>query len=805
MGTHNGKNITNLIIDINNIIVQSYNILKNVVEPNFDITNNIQIIFDELFMNLKIATNSSSSTPRDDDKITKYKEFVCSIIDQISKIENLNDYLNEISKTLINYDYIKIPRWCYHLSNDIYKYKFALSSDMFNDNLKQDISKQEILSASFDAMYGHDFKLQIITQLGEYFLTAIQEINPYSIDDSISISAMEDTCIKQTLQLNNFSTINQDGDSFSVCFNPEINYLIVNKTEMLYRESEIPWNITFSPLVRQPIYAAVDFVSGEPSISVILSQQVNFIKQQEINKEEILPFSLLDVTNEQTLVNTRNEINKNTIYNEFYSVMTLFDGAAPYGGKPFYILDNYDIEINFGKEGKGKLKITTIDNKITETDLDANWFKSRIDTINSDFLNVFRDLDENTKNILVNRDVEYAFKLNQIFGTILNSANRKLSKTTAQSIFTKFNQLVGEIKNRVSLLGQEGVSRSRRAPQNNGHFLQNEYQEFSSYGIIDKLDEIIASIYESDLTNFNALLLKYIKIVTETFENKEDPEYIKKTYLLLQILEVTVKTIFTENLSGLFVSLDYANSGDLEKLTGDKIKQQIQIIYDQLAKARHLVELTNSFVVFMREKENNQRSIFTPIKLTDTEPIQRAYFSEPRGAYNTGKINNPVSSTNVSPLIFSSLNKDLNTSSEDEKTPVATQRDSAPNTGQMITVPGPFAINTPPQQSYLAPASTTENARLIELQQENEKLNHNLEEKDIEINNLKEDIERLKKSSGTKRESELILESQSPRYSKTEEGKSQIKGGNCGGKNNKHKITFKNHQNKKVHKQSVKK
>ena len=741
LGRENGENITNFIIDINNILVESYNNLKNIIDERIDIKNNIQIIFDELFLNIKTSSAPATSASPTNAKITKYKEFVCTIIDKISRIENLNEYLNEISKTLIGYDYIKIPRWCYHLSKDIYKYKFALSSNIFDANFKKDISKQEILSATFDAMYGHDFKLQTITQLGDFFLTAIQEPNPYSIDESISISAMEDTCIKQTLSLNNYSTINQDGDNFSVCFNPEINYLIVNKTDMLYRESEIPWNITFSPLIREPIYAAVDFVSGEPSISVILSQQVNFIKQQqEINNKEILPFSLLDVTNETTLAETRKEIDKYTIYRELFSVMTLYDGAAPYGGKPFYILDNYEIVINFGRGEEGELKITTLDNKIPENELDANWFKSRIHVINSDFLNVFRDLDDNTKSILINKDFEHAFKLNQIFGTILNSANRKLSKTTAQSIFSKFNQLVGEIKSRVSLLGQEGISRSRRTQTPSGHFSPEDYQEFSDNRIIDKLNEMIADIYESDLTDFNALLLQYIQIVTSAFKNKENPEYIKMTKLLLRILEVTVKTIFTEDLSGLFVSLDYTNSSDLLKVTDNVIKDQLKFIREKLERARQLVSLTNSFILFMRKKEETQRSIFTPVKLTDRAEIQRAYLSDPLGAYNVGNKTNQGSSSNVSPLLSSSLNKDLNSSSEDEKTPVATQIDSAPNTQQMITtVPGPFGPNTPPPQIQSQSGEiTVDDPRLRELEKQINQLRDEIEQKDIMINNLKQ-------------------------------------------------------------------
>jgi hypothetical protein len=476
---------------------------------------------------------------------------------------------------------------------------YPLNEEVFKD-LKQQVSIEEITSATYDAMYGHDFKLPIITELGSYFLKSLNVSEPYLIDDSIPHSKIEDVCISQTLQSNNYSTINQDGDNFSICFNSNINYLVVGKSEMFYRESEIPWNITFSPLISQPIYASVDFVSGEPSISVLLSQQVNFIKQRNINQKEILPFSLLDEgASDVKIKDVINEINDNTTYNEFYTVLTLFDGAAPYGGKPFYVLDAYDSSIQFGNNKENALKISTSTTEETDV-LQKKWLDDRVKTINTDFLEKLSDLSDNQKTILANKDFEPSYKFNQIWGTILNSTNTKLKKKITESIYSKFNQLVGEIKNKVSLLNQPPqLGRSSRSglQQNNGHF--KDYQQFNNQQIENMINEIIEYTLSSEDENFYAMMSKYILLIEDANNNADK---VNDALILLNILEVTVKTLFTEDITGVFISLDYKNISDIGQQDQEIINREMNKFQKEIQKTDYKRIMRDVFNTEMKKK-----------------------------------------------------------------------------------------------------------------------------------------------------------------------------------------------------------
>ena len=409
-------------------------------------------------------------------------------------------------------------------------------------------------------------------------------------------------------------------------------------------------------------------------------------------------------------------------------------------------------------------------------------------------------------NILLNKENTNSLFLNKIIGTILNSTNKKLSKTTSQGIFSKFNQLVGEIKNKTSLIAKEG--RSRRSEPESGHFTKEFYDKISTYNreindkkiniIIDQLDKIIQASIEnfekidepSKSTKFEMLVVQFILLI-----NNQPPEIVE---ILLHVFEITVKTLFTEDLYGLFISLDYINltNDELTKKQEGLINDQIDKMRKQIENYRKIFDLKQTFDRFMRDKKG---TIFTPEKITESIGIRPF-----QSAQAVLQSNIPKNIENISPLhnaqLFQESNQpspEINTqiSVDDKITPI-NRKENIQN--PIISVPGPFGPTTSPLLS--ANEITIDDPRLIELQQKNNQLRNEIQEKDNEIINLKEDIERLEKKTGIKRESELILESQSPRYSKTddsEEGKSQIKGGNGGSNNPNHKITFKNRRTKK--------
>lgn len=570
----NKKEVVNMVIYISGVVTDYYTrILDNYKRNNIE---NKNIILQDI---IQLQVDSLFYSKDEEYENENAQRKLCELIYKISLIDNLKENLRMLSYVLSSKDNFEVHRWTYHISNDVFKYMFPLTQQRFKGSeLKNKISIEEILSATADAMYGHDFALSCITDLGRAFLTAVGEADVYNIDNDLSYSKKEDLCISQTLQLNHFSTINQHGDKFSINFNSDSNYLVVDRKEMFYRNSEIPWNITASPLINQAIIASVDFVSGEPSISVVLSEQVNLIKQRNIRKQQVLAFSVL--TQSEDLAQKLIEIEKNTNYREYNGVTTLYDGAAPYGGLPIYKLDQYVSSMNIAlkpskKERVDEENITlTVTTNTTETEeiLRSNWASERIRESGVDYFENTLIPNVVTPNVVIGLSEEQKeqlskpprssplYKFNLIWGTILNSKS-KMTQQFRKEIFGEFNSVVTEIQNKIEQLNEGRSERSRRAStqQPMSRFFPN-FKNTTEYSIFDDdmVQEQIKKIYEAvdgnenkSLEKFDVMMIEYFKILT----GSDTDDKTKET--LLTILEVAVRTckVCSDDPDGIFKSL----------------------------------------------------------------------------------------------------------------------------------------------------------------------------------------------------------------------------------------------------------
>jgi hypothetical protein len=225
----NFKNISNFLIDINYYVCEFYeNIIPlNIFQGIDNFQNNIQKVFDDLFLYQNRGDENNRNNILDGVIQNLY-----TLIYNISNIPDLVKNLKRITHILIiPEEQFIVNRWTYHLSNDIFKYMFPLFKELFEEpywegkTLKEAISQQEVLSATFDAMYGHDFKFGFMRTLGNAFLESIGEENNYRMEN-IAASNLEQECIIQTLELNNYSTLNQHGDKF--------NIILINKLKFQF-------------------------------------------------------------------------------------------------------------------------------------------------------------------------------------------------------------------------------------------------------------------------------------------------------------------------------------------------------------------------------------------------------------------------------------------------------------------------------------------------------------------------------------------------------------------------------------------
>jgi hypothetical protein len=192
----NNIDVTNFLQKIIEYMLKFYEKLGEInTNISLDISNisdDIQKVFDELFIYQDNQHNL------DKEKVDSLLTEVYELIYNISSIPKLIDVLNNIESILIQSEeqYI-VDRWTYHLSNDIFKFKAPLYKDLFTKNngeLKKKISRAEILSATYDAMYGHDFPFEFIRTLGSQFLQQINETNVYNdMEKEVVASKLEHT------------------------------------------------------------------------------------------------------------------------------------------------------------------------------------------------------------------------------------------------------------------------------------------------------------------------------------------------------------------------------------------------------------------------------------------------------------------------------------------------------------------------------------------------------------------------------------------------------------------------------------
>lgn len=582
----NYSNVLDVLVKINNFVLLFFeNLLPQVLDVTV-IQDQIQKVFDDLF----IYQNTQKINSDHENNIKQ----LYILIYNISNIPELINCLEIISNILIipEEEYFIVNRWTYHLSNDIFKYRYPLYKELFTEKywdnktktLKEEISKEEIFSATYDAMYGHDFPYNFIKDLGKKFLTAISQADKYDMKN-IAPSNIEHNCIIQTLSMNKYSTLNQHGDKFSIKLNSTKNYLVSDKNEMYFRLPEKPWNITLSPLFKQTLYSSVDFVSGEPAISLLLVEQVNYIKS--ISNKGVFVYDIANDENRIEKINTiSQEINTETNYNEIFNPCSLFDGAAPYGGKPIYFLDettnpyisDYIINISGGKKSKStsnsKIKFSII-TKTTETgqELIQNWIMKRIQETNeiksNDSPEVINAL---TPSLIINKINEYqknVIKFNEIWGSILNSSNR-LSNDTKDFIVDTFRKIIGNISSEVTKLKQPNKATEQRSSRNQTVNIGNYFDDNQQFNN-DTIQEFISTLENNKIlknkNTFNQLMSYYAVIIKE---QPNDSTYQNNITNFLKILEICIRKTIVLNPYGIFKGLPILNDEIVLTNEGDE-------------------------------------------------------------------------------------------------------------------------------------------------------------------------------------------------------------------------------------------
>jgi hypothetical protein len=323
------------------------------------IPGTIEAQFNSLFFKKKEVNNISIYSEDDFKNLSNFIKGIYEVLlspTHSQQGNNLN-LLDKISDNIfVKKTNFKCQKWTYYVATDVFRLLYPQSQSKTNDNFKNDISFGEILAATIDGTYGHDFAgLDCIQKLGEKFMNIsasyytennVKDTGEMNIDIDDNNAKMyndlilgrdskkdEDEAIKKCLEQSKCVTIDQTEDVFRINFNPDTNYL-TGKTSIGNPQY---WNFFDSLFSLKPLILAVDFTTGLQPYSHVAASEVG-VKEKAIESEElknpIKPNQLQDIVSEQ--------IKENGTGFELMGVNALFDGAASYGIYPKYVVNAAD-------------------------------------------------------------------------------------------------------------------------------------------------------------------------------------------------------------------------------------------------------------------------------------------------------------------------------------------------------------------------------------------------------------------------------------------------------------------------------
>jgi len=288
-----------------------------------------------------------------------------------------------------------IPRWIHQFSVDIHTARPGNEINKLTDAEETNISIAEIIAATEDASYGHDFSsIKGVTLLGEAFMNQVlkkvdQLRDPVNIFNYIPLNyhgrgetkekgTYEKKCIIDVLDRNKYVTITQQRDQYIVIFNPVKNFLTFDLEKLPLQDTVTKWRIGLSPLypnlliqsdmvskgtiIHRKIYMSIDYSKGTSSFYEHITSTKNAIR--DYSRIEPNTYALDFIINND-YEKLQEILNNETGFFEIMDVTTMFDGAAPIGAQPhFFKIRNEDTGL---EELVPHINSITIDNSVTLT------------------------------------------------------------------------------------------------------------------------------------------------------------------------------------------------------------------------------------------------------------------------------------------------------------------------------------------------------------------------------------------------------------------------------------------------------
>lgn len=409
-----------------------------------------------------------------------------------------------------------IPRWIHQMATDIFSTMHPIGTDALDETKLDNLSLAEIIAATEDAAYGHDYKIDGITTLGEEFMNkVILKSDRVNREDGDGITftpfnyiknssneqkhSLEKSCIIDVLERNRYVTITQEIDHYVVMFNSEKNFLTIDTNSLPLHNTVTQWNIGVTPyypysntsentnqiedtppqnpaprkitprkITPRNIYMSIDFSRGTPSFYEHIISIKNALRKYSNIAQNTYAFDFMLRDNLQDLLSS---IEADTGFKELMDVTTLFDGAAPVGAIPEYFrqADTSDSNTLIPHKNEIKLNDDTTMSIITTTNTNQNvsdWITSHTTQQSSVIKNIcnaiLEQINEPTnvtqdKDILTNRDEHiYMYNFELMLGMFFNARFRY---TDFQRNYTS---IVDGVKSEIDRLKTSNDSSTKR-------------------------------------------------------------------------------------------------------------------------------------------------------------------------------------------------------------------------------------------------------------------------------------------------------------------------------------------------------
>ena len=377
-------------------------------------------------------------------------ELTKSFKNLINDENNLNiligarDKLFEDKKTIIS------SRWCYYLSKDVFKLKYPQSvsfgiddndeeTELKTKTIKDLVSKHEILMATIDSTYGHDFQgIECIQKIGEKFMENDEYLKDFILPSNIK-NRNENSAMIMCFKKSKCVNIDQISNSLSYNFNPEENFL-TSETELSGSNYLNVFDSIFS--INKPLVISVDLVKGFqiPLVSAA-SESIRTISNIKAQTPLINPINPNEM---QEIV--YNQIQKNGFGGEFRGSTNEFDGATNYGSI-IPIIDAEDgedgvlkpYETNY-KYNNFNLKIET-QSLVTKEEIETKFKEKLISALITPTENIYKILKDDygleRENVIKILNEDYP-QFIELYSQLLNNKvdnNGKIKITTDDYLY----------------------------------------------------------------------------------------------------------------------------------------------------------------------------------------------------------------------------------------------------------------------------------------------------------------------------------------------------------------------------------